>query len=85
MTESHTEFIARMARERIEFEAEVKAGKYPRYAPCSGQSKGPRSWSVHDQLIPWWRPVNSRGRVRLFSSQATAQKLADKLNEGIRV
>lgn len=65
---------------RADFEDAVQRGERPRYRPCSGQSRGPRHWSVGDELIPWWRPEDARGRTRLFSSFEAAKVLADKLN-----
>lgn len=50
------------------------------YFICSGQSRGPRHWSVTRWNHPSWRPLTRSGRVRLFASPEAAQRLADELN-----
>lgn len=65
---------------RADYENAVRAGAEPRYRACSGQSNGPRRWGVCDELIPWWRALDSRGNTRLFGSLAAASKVAGYFN-----
>ena len=76
--EASNRWLLKRRRQQI---ADIKAGKVPRFRPCSGQSRSDWEWSVCDVLDPDWRPRTRRGRKRLFPSQESAQRYADKLNK----
>ena len=63
--------------------ASLKSGPAAFLRPCSGQSQtSTRQWSVcigEHRLCPWWRPTNSKGRVRLYTRDG-AYRAADRLN-----
>ena len=57
------------------------------YRVCSGQRapKGTRDWGIcrADQIAPWWRAEDKRGRMRRFSTWQAAAKALHKMERSL--